>query len=382
VSQNPALTVIAKFGGQSELAKLIDKNQSTVQYWAKSGAIPAKWQSKLLALANERGIDLTAADFVKVPEVAPPGGKLPVAQWSGDLEIGEGKLACYVLDDGRRVISRTGATAMLAGPKGGGQLEKYVAAGALPAYMPPDLSETMIDFEIPEVVNKKVRGITAEMFLEVCRAYVRAFADGKLTTEPQREMARKATAFLAACASVGFIALIDEATGYQYDRAEDALRVKLKAYISEEMRKWEPTFPEELWHEFGRLTNWKGTVTKRPKYWGKLVNELVYDYLDPDVGKWLRENAPKPRHGQNYHQWLTSQYGLKKLVEHIWMLIGMARACKTMQELRDRKAEASGRQKVRVTVYVPPRVPGQKTLFDESQGEPGNNGDAGEKKSP
>jgi hypothetical protein len=63
------------------------------------------------------------------------------------------------------------------------------------------------------------------------------------------------------------------------------------------------------------VSNWKGTVTQRPKYWGKLVMELVYEYLDKDVAKWLKENAPEPRHGQNYHQWLSGQYGLKKLVE-------------------------------------------------------------------
>ena len=45
--------------------------------------------------------------------------------------------------------------------------------------------------------------------------------------------------------------------------------------------------------------------------------------LSPDSG-WLKRNAPTPRKGQNYHQWMTSQYGLKNLVEHIWMLIGMA----------------------------------------------------------
>jgi hypothetical protein len=74
----------------------------------------------------------------------------------------------------------------------------------------------------------------------------------------------------------------------------------------------------------------------RSKYWGKLVLELVYEYLDPDVAQWLRENAPAPRRGQNYHQWLSAQYGLKKLVEHMWMLIGVARTCETMTELRDR----------------------------------------------
>lgn len=382
MSENAAKLVVEKFGGQSVLAKLIGKGQSTVQYWTKSGAIPAKWQAILLEIAQQQQISLTAADFVKVPELVHDSQKLPIASWSGDLEIGEATLACYVLEDGRRVISRTGATAILAGKKGGGQLEKYVATGALPDYMPAGLSEKMIDFEIPEVVNKQVRGITAETFLEVCRAYMRAFADGKLKTESQLQMGLKAITFLSACANVGLDALIDEATGYQYDRAEDALRVKLKAYIGEEMRKWEPTFPEELWKEFGRLTNWTGSVTKRPKYWGKLVNELVYDYLDPDVGKWLKENAPAPRHGQNYHQWLTGQFGLKKLVEHIWMLIGMARACKTMGELREKKAEASGRQKISVTVYVKPRpiARGQKSLFErfDNQDEADVDSEAGE----
>jgi P63C domain len=119
------------------------------------------------------------------------------------------------------------------------------------------------------------------------------------------------------------------------------------------MRKWEKTFPEEIWEEFGRLTNWKGSVTKRPKYWGRLVMDLVYEYLDPDVAEWLKENTPTPRHGQNYHQWLTSQYGLRKLIEHIWMLIGIARTCRDIRELKDKMAEMYGRVPVQYTLYLP-----------------------------
>src|SRR5438445_384478 len=81
-----------------------------------------------------------------------------------------------------------------------------------------------------------------------------------------RQIAAKAAMFLAACSKVGLVALIDEATGYQYARAEDALQVKLRAFLAEEMRKWEPTFPDELWREFGRLTHWQGSVHSRPKY--------------------------------------------------------------------------------------------------------------------
>ena len=128
---------------------------------------------------------------------------------------------------------------------------------------------TMIEFSIQGVVNKTVMGFEAETFLEICRAYVLALSAGALKTARQIEIAAKCSMFMSACAKVGLIALIDEATGYQYARADDALQVKLRAYLEKEMRPWEKTFPDELWVEFARLTNWKGSVTQRPKYWGE-----------------------------------------------------------------------------------------------------------------
>jgi hypothetical protein len=131
------------------------------------------------------------------------------------------------------------------------------------------------------------------------------------------------------------------------------LQVKLKAFLAEEMREWEKTFPNELWVEFGRLTSWKGSVTQRPKYWGHLVTELVYGYLDADVTKWLKENHPQPRHGRNWHQWLSEQYGLQKLIQHIYTLIGIAKACHDMRELKDKMAELYGKESVQLTLYLP-----------------------------
>jgi hypothetical protein len=101
--------------------------------------------------------------------------------------------------------------------------------------------------------------------------------------------------------------------------------------------------PDQLWEQFGRLTNWKGKIHQRPKYWGNLVMEIIYGYLDQDVADWLRKNAPKPMHGQNYHQWLSEQYGLKKLIEHIWKVIGIASTCKNMDERRRQMRELYGR---------------------------------------
>jgi myo-inositol-1-phosphate synthase len=77
---NAAERVIARFGGQSALATLLGKRQSTVQHWAKTGRIPSQWHRRLLALALERGISLEAKDFVTSPDrtIADPGGRLGV----------------------------------------------------------------------------------------------------------------------------------------------------------------------------------------------------------------------------------------------------------------------------------------------------------------
>lgn len=352
--ESPASRVIARFGGQSQLARLLGKKQSTVQYWATTGRIPPKWHADLIDLAQQQGVDLAPTELVASPMTEAPVTTAPKAAYSGVLSIANTELPCYVLNDGRRVISRTGATASLTG-RGSGNLESYTRVAALQRYLPDDFNDAMIEFELEGVTNKTVRGITADSFNDLCTAYVEALRDGALETDRQRQIAIQASIFNSACSKVGLTAIIDEVTGYQYERAEDALTLKLKVFLEDEMRKWEKTFPDQLWAEFGRLTNWKGaTNSQRPKYWGKLVMELVYDYLDADVSAWLKEHAPEPRHGQNYHQWLSSQYGLKKLTEHIWMLIGMAGACQTMPELRQRMAVRYGRQQVQYTLFIDP----------------------------
>jgi len=289
-------------------------------------------------------------------------GDLPVAKHRGYLPMMDIDVPVYVLSNAQRVIGRTSATELLTGIKGGGALEKYLTVSALSSFIDIDLVlERMVAFRLPEVegLEKAVKGLPSDLFIEICQGFVKALeahntpgSEIKLTRR-QIEMAFKASLFLSACAKVGLDALIDEATGFQYEREEDALQLKLRAYLSDELRKWERTFPNELWIEFGRLTGWNGGVSKRPKYWGKLVMELVYERMDKDVAQWLKDNAPAPRHGQNYHQWLSGQYGLKKLVEHIWMLIGMARSCENMTELRDRMAALDGKVPVQTRFYFP-----------------------------
>jgi myo-inositol-1-phosphate synthase len=86
---NAAERIIKRFGGQSALAALLGKRQSTVEHWAKTGRVPAQWQTPLMSLARLKGIILEAKDFVEpAPNpVQPAQGRL------GILLVGLGAVA-------------------------------------------------------------------------------------------------------------------------------------------------------------------------------------------------------------------------------------------------------------------------------------------------
>jgi len=251
---------------------------------------------------------------------------------------------CYVLDTGERVVSLQAAVRSIADVDHG-KLGDQMGVKALKAF----------EFHIPGTQSTGL-GISAERFLEICNAYVGAQSAGALSTERQQEIAVRCSIVLGACAERGLIPLIDEATGYQYQRAEEALQLKLKVFIADDLREWEKTFPDELWEQFGRLTKWKGPLHSRPKWWGKLVMELIYEALDKDVAEHLRNEKPPPRTGQSYGQWMKRDFGLRALIPHIFEVIGIAKTCGDIRELRDRVAEHYGQQEYQFTLYLkPPR---------------------------
>ena len=75
-----ARQVIERFGGQSSLAALLGKRQSTVQHWARTGRIPSQWHERLLKLAFQQGISLEPKDFVTTaaPSISSAAGRLGV----------------------------------------------------------------------------------------------------------------------------------------------------------------------------------------------------------------------------------------------------------------------------------------------------------------
>ena len=67
----PADIVIARFDGVRPLARLLGKDPSTIHRWCQpaakggsDGRVPSAAQSRLLSLARERGIALTADELI------------------------------------------------------------------------------------------------------------------------------------------------------------------------------------------------------------------------------------------------------------------------------------------------------------------------------
>lgn len=74
VAMHPATTIIAKFGGEEEVAKILGLRTANVYLWQRSlekhgtcGVIPQKHVLKLIRAANERGIELRVEHFFEEP---------------------------------------------------------------------------------------------------------------------------------------------------------------------------------------------------------------------------------------------------------------------------------------------------------------------------
>ena len=58
--------LVTKFGGQTTLARTLGIRQSAIAYWIKKQTIPSKWHEKLLSIAQQQNIAISATDLLTV----------------------------------------------------------------------------------------------------------------------------------------------------------------------------------------------------------------------------------------------------------------------------------------------------------------------------
>jgi hypothetical protein len=266
---------------------------------------------------------------------------VPVATHIGELKIGDLVLSCAVLPDGTRVISQ-GAVATAFGPVPGGWQNRKRAqdghSGALPTFLVAASLQGFISDDLRTKVSSPrnyrdprggpIRvGFEATLLPMVCEVWLKA-RDADALTKIQKPVAERAELLMRGLAHTGIIALVDEATGFQADRAKDALAKILEAFIEKELQPWVKTFPTGYYEELFRLRGlqYPRDSVKRPQYFGVLTNDIVYKRLAPGVLEELKRvtvknEAGRPRH--RYFQHLTQNLGYPKLREHLGAVVAV-----------------------------------------------------------
>lgn len=241
----------------------------------------------------------------------------------GFLSVGPGEIACSVLDDGTRVLTTRGLVRAFGAKQTGSAQSAEDGAPALPAFMAsewikPFLSEDLIArLRAPIVFNPKRGGRTAfgyeaKILPDVCDAVLDAKNAGKITKQ-QEGIAKAAEILLRGLSRIGIIALVDEATGYQHDRARDELQKLLAQYIAAELLEWTKRFPNDFFKQVYKIHGWKYQpgITQGPRYVGKFIKKYVYERLPPGVLEELEKKNPaaEGRRKFKHFQWLTEHTG-------------------------------------------------------------------------
>jgi len=261
------------------------------------------------------------------------------------IKIGNAFLECYVLEDGTRVFSGNGLQKALEFPTtaGGSALVAMLNAGAFKSVITDEIRQKIDDrkeFIRPGAGGKlsKTYGYDVTLLIDICDALIEGKNQG-LLTDRQKRYAAIAEIIIRSVAKVGIIALVDEATGYQYERERDELQKILKAYISEELLPWQKKFPDEFYKELFRLNGWEFSVRgikKRPGVIGSWTNRLIYDELPPGVKEELKRKTPTSAAGNataRYHQFLTADIGDSHLKSQIDQTIMLFRLSDNMQDM-------------------------------------------------
>jgi len=268
--------------------------------------------------------------------------KVLKATHQGELPIGNIKLPCAVLEDGTRVISKSAVFKAFGRSKRGRNIGE-VRVPNMPAFLDANNLQSFVGEDLIGVLkqidyigkNDKTlsSGYNALILPLICKVYLDARSTiNEVTKKPflvksQEPLARASEIVLISLSKVGIIALIDEATGYQYTREKDELQKILQAYISPELLPWQKRFPDEFYKEIFRLNGWDYTVSgikKRPGIIGTWTKNLVYNLLPSGVLQKLEDVTPKNATGKKIakmHQSLTLDIGEPHLEKQLISVI-------------------------------------------------------------
>ncbi len=250
------------------------------------------------------------------------------ATHEGVLTIGNLELPVAVLSDGRRVLTASAMLTALGRPYKGSykrtELPSFLSAANLKPFITDELRDVLQPIEFRGTKGQGT-GYLAEILPLVCDAYLRAREAGKVRGV-QANVARQAEVLVRSLSKVGIRALVDEATGYQSIRPQDALQQYLQLLIKSELAAWVKKFPDEFYENIYKLKAWPwpGMSKNRYSVVAHYTRDLVYERMAPGLLQELEKKSPKNEKGQRSNllqEWLSTDIGDPMLAQHLHSLI-------------------------------------------------------------
>lgn len=308
--------------------------------------------------------------------------KLRRATHEGSLNIGGSELDVAVLEDGTRIITQSAVFRALDRPVRGNSrlinMPVFMDAQNLQDHITQELRDVINKIEYIGVNGKKQEGYDAIILPMVSDLYLRAREAKDIKHPSQLATAQKAEILVRSLAKVGITALVDEATGYQYDRERFELQKILNAYISDEILKWQLTFTDDFYKQVYKLWGLPFIpkyIKNKPSFIGNITTKYIYEQLPNGVLDKIREKTGKTSKGNwkyKWHQNLTQEVGrehLKKQIIEVTLLMEMSETKADFEKLFQKKYNKSPQLEFDFKDEKPPIPPSSDINNDEDDEE-------------
>lgn len=219
-----------------------------------------------------------------------------------------GAVSCYVLDDGRCVLSLRGVVAALEGKgasdHGAGHAKLARYTDRLSSRVGQIAMGPVFEFDPP--TGPPAQAVDDESFANLIDAYIDGLIMGKLHAQ-QIPIAMRARELQKAWAKIGLRAHIFAVTGHDTKKSFDEVRTYAERLFLATPREWSPTFPREFVEDVCGVYGWIFVGNRQPRQFASIYDKLYRMVLGDDGKAALKSRNPSPRHRSNHHQHLADE---------------------------------------------------------------------------
>jgi hypothetical protein len=243
-----------------------------------------------------------------------------------------------------------------AGRGSGDRLVRFLATKSINPFVPEPLRDMIMNPIKFRVTGSIAYGYEATILADMCDAVLDARQKGKLNYQ-QEHIAKRCEILVRGFARVGIIALVDEATGFQYERPRHDLEEQLNKFLAESLSRQVRMFPPEYFKHLCRLKNVElRPDMKLPPYFGKLTNDIIYRRIAPGLLVAIKNRRlERGKKSDKLHRWTSDDIGHPAISFQLGQATGLMKANTSFDDFHDQ---------LDIVSPIFPEVPG---LFDKSE---------------